>query len=180
MPSWVQNNSYLMSKKSETWNRYGLQILKTLILNLTYLQPQSPCLYSLSTCEMGNRFPVYLPHENTRTSQTAFLIASRKAHLDSLHCTMAVYQATKMPQDISGCFFPQSPLHCRNWSLAEPWVMLPNLLSGQSEKLILRVVLRYSSKNHRHICWGWFEKWYTHTTLKEISGILLKIKAYKF
>lgn len=35
IPSWVQckSNSYLTSKKSETWNRYGPEILRTLILN---------------------------------------------------------------------------------------------------------------------------------------------------
>lgn len=138
MPFWVLNNSYLMSKKSETWNRYGLQILRTLILNLTGLQPQSPCLYSLSTCEMGNRSPIYLPCENTRTSQIAFIIASRKAH-----CRFTLYLGKvpthQMPQGISGCFFSESCLHSRHWSLVEPWVMLPNLLSGQSEQLVLRV-----------------------------------------
>lgn len=172
MPSWVQKNSYLMSKKSETWNRYGLQILRTLISNLTCLQPQSPCLYSLNSCEMSNRSPIYLPCENTRTSQPAFIAASRKASCRQLTLCHGSASTHQMPQDIAGSFYTQSPLHSTHWSLVEPWVMIPNLLSGQSEKLILRAVLRYSLKNHRHICWSWFEKLCTHTTLKEFSGIL--------
>lgn len=106
----VQSNSYLTSKKSETWNRYRLQILKTLVLNLTGLQPQSLCLYSLSTCEMDNRFLTYMPCENPRTSQTAFILASRKAHWKQPTLYHGGVPSHQMPQDISGWFFTQSPL----------------------------------------------------------------------
>lgn len=101
----------------------------------------TPCLYSLRTCGKRNTFPDLFTLWKHSSFTDSLHTASRNAYAQLTVYTGSV-PSHQMPQKVAGWLFTQCPLHSRDWSLAESWVMLPNFLSGQSDKLILIIDLK--------------------------------------